>query len=702
MWVIVIPTPFSSIVKVQQKTNILPPRAKMKCLDCCNTTKAMRCYARLDKCETQREYFNTCVDLDDATHMMEWRRDDKRGRLKAEPIQEDLKILDDAWDEEKPDHIKRSKEVANVVRNYQRNRGGIAEPPLYDKAFSGTKFSIEDYVGKSTRALHHLVHRTNPTEDDAIEPSDADYISPGIPSLHNYLKDLETLCGRTALYLQGGAAFGLTHIGVARALRDAGYLPKIIVGESTGALVAALICTHTESELPTALRGSGINLGAFKGHERREYGWIVLAATSLARRAVRYWWGKDGFLDIGVIEKCARDNLGDITFGEAYERTKKILNIIVWRDKGDPLVLNYLTAPDVLVWSAATESTRSTNPLFGRSTKLMAKDSDGETLPWEDLGPAILYNYRDTGNGVAHQLQYRFGVNNFIISQARPSVALCLRSHVGRPIPRIASGILNNYRRVGVGIVIENIKLAIREMLRVGLLDKRWTKYIEKERTLSKSKHFDITPDIHMADLSHLLEDPTPEFLEQWAMVGERATWPCIPAIKVQTLFELELERCIHQMKKAERNRYVTRRSTVSTPVAEDRPVLFRSSSDPQNADRAPGILGMTPLAALREGAPAPSEPSPQPEDSHTTPPLTPSQSEEPPLTPGLSRVEAAPNWPQPSGSATGLYLDPITQRAADDGGGWLQVGPMDEAEEQEDAEFFTVPSFEVRQRRGS
>ncbi len=49
-----------------------------------------------------------------------------------------------------------------------------------------------------------------------------------------------------------------------------------------------------------------------------------------------------------------RDNVGDLTFKEAYLKTGKILNVTVSGvDKYDAdRVLNYLTAPNIVIWSA--------------------------------------------------------------------------------------------------------------------------------------------------------------------------------------------------------------------------------------------------------------------------------------------------------------------------------------------------------------
>ena len=78
------------------------------------------------------------------------------------------------------------------------------------------------------------------------------------------LHDTRQAFGRTALILQGGAIFGLCHIGVVKALHLRGLLPRIIGGTATGALIAALVGVHTESELLDFLTGDAIDLSAFE------------------------------------------------------------------------------------------------------------------------------------------------------------------------------------------------------------------------------------------------------------------------------------------------------------------------------------------------------------------------------------------------------------------------------------------------------
>ena len=55
--------------------------------------------------------------------------------------------------------------------------------------------------------------------------------------------------------------------------------------------------------------------------------------------------------DSEVLRACMRDNLGDCTFLEAYNKTRRVLNISVSSSTmfEMPRMLNYLTAPNVVI-----------------------------------------------------------------------------------------------------------------------------------------------------------------------------------------------------------------------------------------------------------------------------------------------------------------------------------------------------------------
>lgn len=179
------------------------------------------------------------------------------------------------------------------------------------------------------------------------------------PALTNQMKldfihDTRQAFGRSSLVLQGGAIFGMCHLGVVKALFMRGLLPRIITGTATGALIAALVSIHTHEELPKVLAGEGIDLSAFSANVNEDSQTTDQQTTqsrwnTLLRRIRRFT--KEGyFLDVTVLEDCVRANVGDLTFEEAYTRSKRILNITVATEgqNGVPTLLNYLTAPNVV------------------------------------------------------------------------------------------------------------------------------------------------------------------------------------------------------------------------------------------------------------------------------------------------------------------------------------------------------------------
>lgn len=231
-----------------------------------------------------------------------------------------------------------------------RNLGNITTPRLFNRAYAGTKLLIEDYITQVALAIEYV----------AAYPTGQGQGVEGIGDLTSQAKldvlhDTRQAFGRSALVLQGGAIFGLCHIGVVKALHLRGLLPRIIAGTATGALIAALVGVHGEDELLEFLTGDRIDLSAFaartrkktweKKEEMENLGWF----STLRRRVNRFV--KEGyFLDVQMLEECVRANVGDLTFEEAYTKTKRVLNITIStsREGGMPSLLNYLTAPNVV------------------------------------------------------------------------------------------------------------------------------------------------------------------------------------------------------------------------------------------------------------------------------------------------------------------------------------------------------------------
>lgn len=242
-------------------------------------------------------------------------------------------------------------QLVNLLRSgLIRNLGNITAPTLYNRSFAGTKYLIEEYITQIAEAVEDITHLpTTPGSDPHGAPV-------GLTNQMklDFIHDTRQAFGRSTLVLQGGAIFGVCHLGVVKALFLRGLLPRIITGTATGALIAALVAIHTEEELPNVLKGEGIDLSAFSGKSKSEKGpqkeqSYATRWNTLLRRLKRFT--REGyFLDVKVLEDCVRANVGDLTFEEAYNRSKRVLNITVaTADQGGvPTLLNYLTAPNVV------------------------------------------------------------------------------------------------------------------------------------------------------------------------------------------------------------------------------------------------------------------------------------------------------------------------------------------------------------------
>ncbi|CAG8512284.1 1078_t:CDS:10 [Diversispora eburnea] len=284
-----------------------------------------------------------------------------------------------------------------------RNLGGLNDPRLFSQSYLGTKKLIEDYTQEVITQLEYI------GEQDFSE----------IPKLSKmeFFNDTRQSFGNSALVLYGGTSFGLYHLGVVKALNQNGLLPRIISGTAIGALIAALVCIRTDEELPRIFEPGGINLGAFGK---------VGSEGNIRRKISRY------LMDIKVLEECVLSNVGDLTFEEAYAKTKRILNITVspTRKFEIPQLLNYLTAPNVVSnpsFCGKFRAACASVAIMGLydSYDLMAKDKTGKIVPW---APSEIKWKKWTdavpteSESPLTRITELFNVNHFIVSQANAAV----------------------------------------------------------------------------------------------------------------------------------------------------------------------------------------------------------------------------------------------------------------------------------------
>merc|ERR1712054_725088 len=119
-----------------------------------------------------------------------------------------------------------------------------------------------------------------------------------------------------------------------------------------------------------------------------------------------------------------RANIGECTFLEAYDRTGRICNITVSGLPGStryPMLLNYLTSPHVIIWSAVQASCAL--PGVFEPRHLLAKDRNGTARPYMSAGLKWQDGSMQSDLPMS-RLAELFNVNYFIVSQVNPQARL--------------------------------------------------------------------------------------------------------------------------------------------------------------------------------------------------------------------------------------------------------------------------------------
>lgn len=118
-----------------------------------------------------------------------------------------------------------------------------------------------------------------------------------------------------------------------------------------------------------------------------------------------------------------RGEIGDLTFKEIHDRFKWNLNITVTDSvkTDEARLLNYLTAPNVVVWSAVQASTSI--PIFYEPIELMIKTEQGDIIPYHpDIVQTRYIDGSIGGDLPTTRMSELFNVNTFIVSQVNPHV----------------------------------------------------------------------------------------------------------------------------------------------------------------------------------------------------------------------------------------------------------------------------------------
>lgn len=186
-----------------------------------------------------------------------------------------------------------------------RNLGGMDNAKLYSYSHTGTKKLVERYIDSALDTLTALLDITQHHDDNSDVTSRL--------VLENILYARQAF-GRSALLFSGGGTFGMSHIGVAKCLWEQRLLPRIISGASAGSIVCAVLCVKTDDEMPTTLQDFCFGDLEVFTKSGTDDGFAAQLSRLLKTGAL---------FDIENLTRVMRNLLGEMTFQEAYNRTRR-------------------------------------------------------------------------------------------------------------------------------------------------------------------------------------------------------------------------------------------------------------------------------------------------------------------------------------------------------------------------------------------
>ncbi|TFK91801.1 patatin-domain-containing protein [Polyporus arcularius HHB13444] len=465
---------------------------------------------RLRNARTYQEWKDAALALDEYMHFDDWKLIDEDMYYDwklVRKVRRSLKTFRERND---------ARGVLGVLETCIRtNFAGVESARLYSETYYGTKILIESYIDEVENALQYIRETPEISNEEK----------------KRFFKSANTNLGTSALCLSGGASFGYYHFGVVKALLDEGLLPRVISGTSAGGLVAALICTRTDAELKELLVPELANR-------------ITACEDPFKVWFKRFWTTGARFDSATWARKACFFTRGSMTFREAYMRTGRILNVsVIPAERHSPTkLLNYITAPDTVIWSALLAS--AAVPGILNPVALMQKTKDGNIVPW-NWGT----KFKDGSLRVdipVQALNLYFNVTHPIVSQVNPHVHLFFfapQGSAGKPVAHSkGKGWRGNFLLSAAEQwlkleLTKNFKL-IRDLdLLPQLLGQDWSSVFLQRFEGSVT----IWPRTRLMDWLHILSDPDPAELERMMRIGQLVTWPKLHMIENRSRLEKQI-----------------------------------------------------------------------------------------------------------------------------------------------------------------
>eukprot|EP01138_Halocafeteria_seosinensis_P012580 gb/GECG01012853.1/.p1 GENE.gb/GECG01012853.1/~~gb/GECG01012853.1/.p1 ORF type:complete len:857 (+),score=84.92 gb/GECG01012853.1/:1-2571(+) len=413
-----------------------------------------------------------------------------------------------------------------------RQFGGIENSALYNKSYVGTKRTVEEYIDQVCQSIEYLAH------SNALSKS----------KKRTFFEHARLGYGRCALALSGGGALAMYHMGVIKALLEQKLMPRVISGTSGGSIVAAMLAMKTDEEMLNDVIKSDIS-------QRLGVRWFDSIDTQLLR-FIKSIVKQDRarMMETEAFAHTCKAYYGSVTFGEAFKRTGRIVSIPVTARYGTAqnahaIILNYLTAPNVLLWSAVAASCAL--PGLMKPASLMAKNpSTKEEEPVHPSGVQFLDGTTQS-DIPCEQLTILFHTNRFIVSQVNPHVTPFVRDSGPRSASSSDSMVVRMLTQYQYWLNLD-IQQRTMKLAKLRLLPQFFGQEMRKVFLQRYNGHVTIVPRMSILDRFKALSHPDEDDMERYISGGQRAAWLHMSRIRTLVAIENCLTECAHKFPPAE------------------------------------------------------------------------------------------------------------------------------------------------------
>lgn len=451
-------------------------------------------------------WFEAAQELDRREGMETWREDEASPDYDHRLIGDRLQML----------RKYRSQNDVLALVHYLRqgmhwNLGNLSNPELYHHSRVGTKYLIQDYLDTLVSTLNYLC--------------DSDFPELPVEDKNKFFQDVALSFGRSALVLSGGATMGFFHVGVVKALREQGLLSRVISGSSAGAMVAAAIGTVKDEELDNAFDARRFSVKF----------WELLRVDAAMRRGV--------VMDDNQLRKAIESIIPDMTFAEAYEHTRCIINITVSPANTNqlPRLLNHLTFPHLYLREAVLASCAV--PFVFPPQMLMTRDAGGKKVPFMPTQKWVDGSMKS--DIPILRLRRLHNVNHTIVSQTNPLVL---------PFMQLKGTEQDTFLYEPRDFLLSNVRTQLQYAAKLG---GRYAPVAPVRQRLSDAHslleqdyrgNVTILPKFKLVNYLRMAANPTVAEVEDYVLEGERSIWPKLAMIRNQTMISQTLDGCLDRI----------------------------------------------------------------------------------------------------------------------------------------------------------